>query len=290
MYPINYFALFPPFPREHKVFVAMSFDPRFNSRWVDVIAPAIRAVSGNNVPLEPYRVDTRRVSDSILTEILGGVSNHRLVFADITSISHLDGRPIRNGNVMYEVGLAHAIRLPEEVLLFRSDSDPLLFDVANIRLNIYDPDGKPEDARQKVRDVIIEALREVDLKRNLAVRATAEALDYTSWMLLATAVASNGVEPPPTKTMGQALANAASIAAIQRLLNLGALATTYITVTAEFLTTATNETPGEKALKYHVTPFGMAILEHVAHRMGLASPELRPLMEQLSSTVPQGPE
>jgi len=69
---------------------------------------------------------------------------------------------------MYEVGLAHALRLPEEVILFRSDSDPLLFDVANVRVNWYDPDGNPEEARRKVADIIIEALKEVDLKKNLA--------------------------------------------------------------------------------------------------------------------------
>jgi hypothetical protein len=35
-------------------------------------------------------------------------------------------------------------------------------------------------------------------------------------------------------------------------------------------------------LKYRPTLFGTAILEHVADRMGLLSPELRPLLEDLS--------
>ena len=72
MFPRNYFGLFPPFPRENKVFVAMSFDDQFQSRWENVISPAIRNVSVNNTPLEPHRIDTRRIGDSILTEILGG--------------------------------------------------------------------------------------------------------------------------------------------------------------------------------------------------------------------------
>ena len=51
-----------------------------------MIAPAIRQVLRNDVPLEPFRVDSRKVSDSILTEILDGISKSRLVFADITAV------------------------------------------------------------------------------------------------------------------------------------------------------------------------------------------------------------
>ena len=109
----------------------------FNKRWELVIAPAIKTVERNDLPLEPHRVDVKRVSDSILTEILNGVSNSLVIFADVSSFGEVEDKPIRNGNVMYEVGLAHATRLPEEVILFRSDSDELLFDVANVRINRY---------------------------------------------------------------------------------------------------------------------------------------------------------
>jgi len=146
MYPASLFDLFPPFPREEKVFIAMSFDPRFDHRWRDVIAPAIRNVLVHGTPLEPVRVDMRRVSDSILTEILTGITNSRLIFADVTTIGAVDGRPVRNGNVLYEVGIAHAVRLAEEVILFRSDNDPLLFDMANVRVNfisLRNPRKKP---------------------------------------------------------------------------------------------------------------------------------------------------
>jgi hypothetical protein len=148
MYPRNYFQLFPPFPREEKVFVAMSFDTRFDACWNQVIIPAIQAVHVNDVPLQPHRVDTHRIiRDSILTEILGGITNDRVIFADITSLGQLDSKPVHSSNVMYEVGLAHAVRLPEEVILFRADTDFLLFDVANVRVNTYDPDHDSDSAR-----------------------------------------------------------------------------------------------------------------------------------------------
>ena len=235
MYPAHLFALFPPFPREEKVFVAMSFDARFEPRWNNVIAPAIGKVLINGKRLEPVRVDARKVSDSILTEILSGISDCRLIFADITTIGHLNETPIRNGNVMYEVGLAQAVRLPEEVLLYRSDNDRLLFDTANIRVNTYSPDDAPEKARTQLADALIAALREIDLRKHLAVKKASEALDYPSWWLLAQSQSKDGVVHPTMRNMGEALGNASRAAAIARLLEIGALRTTYLKVTPELL-------------------------------------------------------
>ena len=129
MFRSLFYHLFPAFPREDTAFVAMSFAEAFSSRWENVLAPAIGRVKVNDKALAPVRVDARKVSDSILTEILDGIGRARVVLADITAHDARGFRG-RNGNVMYEVGLAHAVRLPEEVLLFRSDDQQLLFDVS----------------------------------------------------------------------------------------------------------------------------------------------------------------
>ncbi len=163
MYPRHFFDQYPAFPRSHRVFVAMSFDPRLDNRWHNVIFPAVAEVNVDGVNLEAHRVDIRSVSDSILTEILSGIGSALLVFGDITSLDNLNGVPLRNPNVFYEIGIAHATRLPEEVLLFRSDDGPLLFDVANIRVNRYDPDVNPTEARDHVRNIVSEAIRRLTL-------------------------------------------------------------------------------------------------------------------------------
>jgi len=282
MFPRNYFGLFPPFPREDRVFVAMSFDERFQTRWENVIAPSIRDVEINDVPLEPHRLDTRQIGDSILTEILGGITNDRLILADVTTMGYdVDERPIRNGNVMYEIGLAHSVRLPEEVLIFRSDSDQLLFDVANVRINSYDPNGKPEDARRRVSDAIIEALNEIDLKRHLAVEAAAQSLDFTCWLVLSKALVSDGIHHFLTRSMRQALGNAAKNAAISRLLELGALKTDYVRFTSELMEQFDLDGPAEQfeqLLKYKPTTFGRVILEYAANEMVGMSPEIQSLL------------
>ena len=169
------------------------------------IAPAIRRVTVNNVPLEPHRVDTRTISDSILTEILGGVTNDRLIFADLTTLSYVGDNAIRNGNVMYEIGLAHAVRLAEEVIIFRSDSYSLLFDLAHVRVNSYEPDTSPEHASDKVTATLVDALKEIDSKRHLSTKSAAQSLDYTSLLLLSRAIAEGGIQHFSTRTMGEAL-------------------------------------------------------------------------------------
>jgi hypothetical protein len=280
MYPNTFFSLFPAFPRDYRVFVAISFDPRFDSRWENVIAPAVRNIQVNEFPLEPYRVDARRVSDSILTEILEGVTNSLLFLADVTTIAHVDEMPVRNANVMYEVGLAHAIRLPEEVILFRSDKDRLLFDVANVRVNHYSPDDDPDTARELVGETIVEALNEIELKKQLAVKRAAESLDFVSWEVLAEVAASDGIEPPVARNAAQFIVNAPRQTAIARLLDMGALTTSYLTMTPEFIAALT-DIPAHSMLKYRSTPFGEAILKHALDQMGILSPEVRPLLEQL---------
>jgi hypothetical protein len=117
-----------------QVFVAMSFDPRFNDRFTQVIKPAIEAEPLHGHVLEAYRVDNSKTGDSILTDIVDGIAHSRIVLADLSVVD--EGRytdtPFRNGNVMYEVGVALAARQPSEVLLVRDDRKRFLFDVSTI--------------------------------------------------------------------------------------------------------------------------------------------------------------
>ena len=111
----------------------MSFDPRFSERFENVIRPAIEDQPIAGGKLTAYRVDNSKSGDSILTEIVSGIAHARLVLADVSIID--EGRftqqPVRNGNVMYEVGL-RGVQDPSEVLLIRDDSKKFLFDVSTI--------------------------------------------------------------------------------------------------------------------------------------------------------------
>ncbi len=117
-----------------EVFVAMSFADEYQSRFDDVIKPAIEAISHQGKTLSAIRVDLSASGDSILTSIVDGIAHSEIVVADVSTIGNdsKTGRRYRNGNVMYEVGVALACRQPSEVLLIRDDHDPFLFDVSTI--------------------------------------------------------------------------------------------------------------------------------------------------------------
>ncbi len=145
-----------------QVFVAMSFSDIYKRRFDEVIAPAIRAISVNGQSLEPFRVDFSKSGDSILTDIMDGIAHCMLFVADVSIIGHdsKTGQAYRNGNVMYEVGLAVACRQPTEVLLIRDDQERFLFDVSTIphvHLNFADTDN----AKLRLQEILIERLREI---------------------------------------------------------------------------------------------------------------------------------
>ena len=160
-----------------QVFVAMSFESRFSERYEKIIKPAIEAEPISGIRLRAYRVDNSKTGDSILSDIVDGIAHSRLVLADVSVID--EGRyaetPIRNGNVMYEVGVALACRNPSEVLLIRDDSKKILFDVSTIphmEVDFSDHDT----AIGLLRNAILDRLSESKLVEDARVKIAAQAL------------------------------------------------------------------------------------------------------------------
>lgn len=265
MYPANFFSLFPAFPRNQRIFVAMSFDSRFDMRWNNVLDPAVRDIQIDGLALEPHRVDLTMSGDSILTEILDQISQCQIFLADITALDVLNGKSMRNPNVFYEIGLAHSVRLPEEVILFRSDKYELAFDISNVRVHLYDPDNYPDKARKLVSSVIKSSLHELDLRKHLAIRQAASKLDYESLIVLAEAQQGGGVTPPLRQTAGQILTAIARMDAISRLLELNALQTEFSRAITEVSIhqTAVHRDSSGLGVSYKITPFGSALLKSI---------------------------
>lgn len=167
-----------------QIFVAMSFSSAYDQRFANVIKPAIEAVQVNGQPLKAFRVDNSKTGDSILTDILEGIAHSQMMVADVSSLGRdaVTGAAYRNGNVMYEIGLALACRQPQEVLLIRDDKERFLFDVSTIphmHLNF----GDNEKARDLLRDELIARLKERDHFRDARVQLaiaqlTAEELKF----------------------------------------------------------------------------------------------------------------
>lgn len=280
MFPSSYFALFPAFPRQPVAFVAMSFDARFQSRWENVLSPALQHISHNKSPLRPFRVDLGKASDAILTEILQNIADATVIGADITAHAELDGRPIRNANVLYEVGIAHAVRFPEEVVLFRSDTLKLDFDVAGVRVHSYDPDANPTRAMAFVTDTVIESLRAMQERARISIRWASERLTLPATFLILELMKAEKTIHPPSNTMGDLIGGAQRADAIALLLGVGALRSTMFRLTPELLAQLKQDPNHDAPLvEYVLTPFGKQLGTHLLTEMGAFSDGMREFVE-----------
>lgn len=171
MYPNNFLKTYWRMEVRDTVFVAMDFGKTFQTRYDEVFKPAIEEKEfDGGLKLKAHKVDLSTTGDSILTDILDGIAHCRLFLADVSVVGDMVRKnertgdseliPVRNSNVLYEVGIALACRQPEEVLIVRDDHrDKFLFDIAVFPYKTIDFSDK-EKAKERVRELIQERLRE----------------------------------------------------------------------------------------------------------------------------------
>lgn len=174
MHPNTYLRTFWRTEIRPVVFVAMSFDPVYNARFENVIQPAVEAITHNGAKLQAKRVDLSKSGDSILTDINDGIAHSAMVLADVSTIGHdsKTGLPYRNGNVMYEVGLALASRHSSEVLLVRDDKAPFLFDVSvvpHMHVDFSDPAAAAQALTNELKARLNEIAHILDARIAVAV-------------------------------------------------------------------------------------------------------------------------
>ena len=106
----------------HNVFVAMPFKHAFDPV-LDLIKDA-----GHLLNTHIARLDEQPTTGSILSHIRAQIDHSDLVVAVVSE---------ENGNVYYEIGLAHCQKKP--VVLLTADPAALKFDLRDHRAVIYDP-------------------------------------------------------------------------------------------------------------------------------------------------------
>jgi hypothetical protein len=180
MYPRRFFDTFWRGDIRKDVFVAMPMNDEFNSVYEQAIYPAI---SDSSVGMQPKRVDASVLSGAIVTDILDGIAHSTLVFADISIMKTGRWKGQRNGNVMYELGLAHAIRPETDVIVVRSDDAEINFDIAGINIRSY-PDSNLQRAKDLFANYLADALKERDTLMSLIMRKARERLDRGSLNLM----------------------------------------------------------------------------------------------------------
>jgi hypothetical protein len=249
MYPRDFFDTYWRPEILDEVFVAMPFHDEFKPVWDRAIQPAIDEDVAE--PVQARRVDATILSGSVITDILDGIAHARLILADISVAREGKWRGQRNGNVMYEVGLAHAVRQNKEILLVRSDNDPINFDVAHINIHKYDRDNL-DDTRHDIFRLTSDCLKQIEQHKSLMVTRAVDQLDADAMTYLSELAVKGPFTGPSPKTMGEELLAIARRLAIAQLQRLGII---------RCISTATDQTP-----IFDLTPFGKS----VAQRLGLS--------------------
>lgn len=244
MYPKHFFEMFRPNIQTDMVFVGMSFETEEEFRWRDIIRPAIA-----DAGMDGYKADARLFSDSINIDIMQGINNAKILLFDISS--ETDGN--LNGNVMYELGLAHAVRLPEEVLVIRSTEEDLLFDVGNLRVHQYSTQDL-QTARHQVALLIAGSVASIESTKRLVIEKAISLLDEVCLVM----IRNHSTQESFSLTVPNAAFEPETIekrSSIRRMMDLGLLALVWRKT--------------DSAYAYSWTPAGRA----VANYLGFPGPE-----------------
>jgi hypothetical protein len=134
-------------------FVVMPFESLFGAEYERVIRPAIE-----DVGLESVRGDEIYTQQSIVQDIWRAIRRARVMVAELSG---------RNPNVMYEIGMAHAIGKP--IVLLTRDQEDVPFDLRALRYLYYDPNNPfwGEDLRRELTKILRKVLDTPELSGNL---------------------------------------------------------------------------------------------------------------------------
>ena len=122
----------------HNAFVLMSFDDDFEVLYTDFIRPVLQECG-----FDVKRADDIENNRNILRDIIEAIDRSDLVIAELTG---------NNPNVLYELGLAHALKKP--VIHLTQALDEVPFDLRSYRILEYGRDfSKIQEAKERLTNI-----------------------------------------------------------------------------------------------------------------------------------------
>lgn len=184
MYPREFFDTYWRGDLQKEVFVAMPFGGEFDEVFKQAIKPAIENDLVGRREYSANRVDRfHTISECIHTKILDGIAHATLVFADISVMRQGPWKGQRNGNVMFELGIAQTIRPATDLIVVRSDKKEIAFDISHIRAHQYNGSNLSK-ARRKFADLLREGLNHRETVKRLRIQRARDRLDVDCMNLM----------------------------------------------------------------------------------------------------------
>jgi len=251
MHPREFMDNFWTIEDTKRVFVMMAF--AHHAVWKNIIEKAI-----TKSKLQPDRADVP-LSGPIPDKILEGIFNARIILVDLSPQLLKDGKTedqitmkyLYNWNVAYELGIAHAVRQKEEVILISQTREAMPFDIHHWNIHQYSPDNI-KNSINKIRDLLNNANQSIDISKSLLVERDSRKLDNKCIDLMRSSKNTSIVDPDPDKTKYKLALGSPNelyfVAAIQKLLDLNLIRSIINTEGSEVLYEWTNK--GRATLKY----------------------------------------
>ena len=138
---------------ENSCFIVMPFSTLFQSEYDNIIKPALSELN-----LTCIRGDEIYSKQRIMDDIWSSIRSCRFVLAELTG---------RNPNVLYEIGLAHAIGKP--VIIITRNGDDVPFDLKDLRYLYYDVNDPfwGENLKKGIQSLVNKVLENPDLENYL---------------------------------------------------------------------------------------------------------------------------
>ncbi|NOQ26694.1 MAG: hypothetical protein GQ564_15145 [Bacteroidales bacterium] len=138
---------------KNSCFVVMPFNSLYQSEYENIILPAL-----NELNIECIRGDEIYSKQRIMDDIWLSIRNCRFVLAELTG---------RNPNVLYEVGLAHAIGKP--VIVITRNGEDVPFDLKDLRYLYYDVNDPfwGDNLKKGIKSLVSKVLENPDLEKYL---------------------------------------------------------------------------------------------------------------------------
>ena len=227
--------------------------------WNNIIKKAIKKAK-----LKPDRADIP-LSGPIPDNILDGIFNARIILVDLSpqlvkAGKIEDGKKLKylyNWNVAYELGIAHAARQKDEVVLISQTIEKVPFDIQHWQIHQYDQNDTI-DSINRIGNLLKIADRNIDDSKSRLIKRDADKLDLycislmTSFRNKANKDETFEIPENPTKDLPngtkEPLDKPSVMLAIHKILDLGILKSRYYPDTDRYSYEWTEK--GKAALKY----------------------------------------
>lgn len=151
MYPKLFFENFWRGDQKNELFVCMPFHDKLDEKF-GLIKRVARILSFENAT----RVKENWTADDIKYKIFDGIANSKTLLFDLSDDpkSPCEFSKQVNSNVIYELGVANAIRDPEDMLMIRGKTTDIAkvipFDISSLTINEYEKELTEEWLKEKL--------------------------------------------------------------------------------------------------------------------------------------------